>query len=71
MRGEKWLNLNQGKEFIRIQGIIRVIDIQSDNSIPSYKVADARISYGGKGAIADANAEGLLERFFNSPYMPF
>jgi flagellar L-ring protein precursor FlgH len=71
VRGEKWLNLNQGKEFIRIQGIIRVIDIQSDNSIPSYKVADAQISYGGKGAIADANGEGLLERFFNSPYMPF
>jgi len=71
VRGEKWVNLNQGKEFIRIQGIIRVIDIQSDNSIPSYKVADAQISYGGKGAIADANGEGLLERFFNSPYMPF
>jgi len=71
VRGEKWLNLNQGKEFIRIQGIIRTIDIQSDNSIPSYKVADAHISYGGKGAIADANGEGLLERFFNSPLMPF
>ena len=71
VRGEKWLNLNQGKEFIRIQGIIRVIDIQSNNSIPSYQVADAQISYGGKGAISDANGEGLLERFFNSPYMPF
>jgi flagellar L-ring protein precursor FlgH len=71
VRGEKWLNLNQGKEFIRIEGIVRVVDIQSDNSIPSYKVADAKISYGGKGAIADANGEGLLERFFNSPYMPF
>jgi len=71
VRGEKWVNLNQGKEFIRIQGIVRVIDIQSDNSIPSYKVADAQITYGGKGAINDANGEGLLERFFNSPYMPF
>jgi flagellar L-ring protein precursor FlgH len=71
VRGEKWVNLNQGKEFIRIQGIVRVIDIQSDNSIPSYKVADAQITYGGKGAINDANGEGLLERFFNSPYLPF
>lgn len=71
VRGEKWLNLNQGKEFIRIQGVIRTIDIQANNSIPSYMVADAKISYGGKGAIADANAPGLLERFFNSPLMPF
>jgi flagellar L-ring protein precursor FlgH len=71
VRGEKWLALNQGKEFVRIQGIVRPIDIEPDNSLPSYKVADARISYGGKGAINDANAPGLLSRFFNSPLMPF
>lgn len=71
VRGEKWLSLNQGREFIRVQGIVRVIDIASDNSVPSWKVADAKISYGGKGAIADANGEGLLARFFNSPLMPW
>jgi len=33
------------------------------------KVADARISYGAKGALADANRPGLLSRFFN--WFPF
>jgi flagellar L-ring protein precursor FlgH len=70
VRGQKWIGINQGKEFIRIQGVIRPIDIQPDNSIPSYKVADANISYGGQGALADANRPGLLSRFFNSKWNP-
>jgi flagellar L-ring protein precursor FlgH len=71
VRGQKWIGINQGREFIRIQGVVRPIDIQPDNSIESTKVANASISYGGKGAIASANAPSLLARFFNSPWMPF
>jgi flagellar L-ring protein FlgH len=70
VRGQKWIGINQGREFIRVQGVIRPIDILPDNSIPSYKVADAAISYGGKGALADANRPGLLSRFFNSVWNP-
>jgi flagellar L-ring protein precursor FlgH len=71
VRGQKWLTLNQGSEYVRVQGIIRPFDIDPDNTIPSYKVADAVISYGAKGALADANSPGLLQRFFNSKWMPF
>lgn len=70
VRGQKWIGINQGREFVRIQGVIRPIDIQPDNSIPSYKVADATISYGGQGVLADANRPGLLSRFFNSIWNP-
>jgi flagellar L-ring protein precursor FlgH len=70
VRGQKWIGINQGKEFVRIQGVIRPIDIQPDNSIPSYKVADASISYGAQGALNDANRPGLLSRFFNSIWNP-
>ncbi|MBV9726100.1 MAG: flagellar basal body L-ring protein FlgH, partial [Gammaproteobacteria bacterium] len=42
-----------------------------EDSIPSYKVANAQITYNGKGALADANAQGWLSRFFNSPWTPF
>jgi flagellar L-ring protein precursor FlgH len=69
--GEKQLALNQGQEFIRVTGIIRPIDLAADDSIPSYRVASAKISYVGKGALADANAQGWLSRFFNSPWTPF
>jgi flagellar L-ring protein FlgH len=64
VRGEKWLTLNQGEEFVQISGIVRPVDISSDNSVPSFKVADARITYSGKGTLADANRPGLLARFF-------
>lgn len=71
VRGEKWLTLNQGRELVRIQGVIRPIDIEPDNTIASSKVADAVITYAGRGALANANAPGLLARFFNSPWLPF
>jgi flagellar L-ring protein FlgH len=71
VRGQKWIGINQGKEFLRLEGVIRPIDVEPDNTIPSFKVANARISYGGKGPLANANAPGLLARFFNSPWMPF
>jgi flagellar L-ring protein precursor FlgH len=71
VRGQKWISINQGQEFVRIQGIVRPIDIDPDNSISSLKVADAMIAYGGKGALANANSPGLLARFFNLPFLPF
>ena len=71
VRGQKWIAINQGKEYVRIQGIVRPIDINPDNSISSLKVADAMISYGGKGALADASTPGLLSRFFNLGWLPF
>jgi flagellar L-ring protein FlgH len=71
IRGQKWITINQGKEYVRIQGIVRPIDIDPDNSISSLKVADAQIAYGGKGALNDAATPGLLARFFNVPWLPF
>ena len=71
VRGEKWLTINQGQELVRISGIVRPQDISPDNSVPSTRVADARISYTGRGTLADANTRGWLSRFFNSKWMPF
>ena len=64
VRGEKWLTLNQGEEYVQITGIVRPTDISTDNTVPSFKVADARITYSGNGTIADANKPGFLSRFF-------
>ncbi|MGA8706796.1 MAG: flagellar basal body L-ring protein FlgH [Steroidobacteraceae bacterium] len=71
VRGEKWLTINQGREFVRISGIVRPVDIQPDNSVPSTQVADAVIAYAGQGTLADANTKGWLARFFDSKWMPF
>jgi flagellar L-ring protein precursor FlgH len=71
VRGEKWLTLNQGDEYIQISGIVRPFDIKSDNTILSSQVADARITYSGEGMVADSNRMGWLSRFFASVIWPF
>ena len=70
VRGEKWLSLNEGDEFIRVRGLVRPQDIGPDNTVMSNKLADARISYGGTGSVANASKQGWLTRFFNSPWWP-
>lgn len=69
--GEKRLSLNQGSEILHLSGIVRPVDIAPDNTVTSDRVGDARIEYVGRGALADANAQGWLSRFFNSPWFPF
>lgn len=70
IRGEKQLTLNRGDEQIRISGLVRAADIDFDNTVPSTRVADARITYSGTGEIARASQQGWLGRFFNriSPF---
>jgi flagellar L-ring protein precursor FlgH len=50
---------------------VRRNDIGADNPVTSDKVADAHISYSGKGVIASANSMGWLARFFNSVFSPY
>ncbi|NIB43254.1 flagellar basal body L-ring protein FlgH [Pseudomaricurvus alkylphenolicus] len=71
VRGEKWMTLNRGDEFIRISGILRPEDITPENTVPSNRLANARIAYSGTGDLADTNNMGWLARFFNSPVWPF
>lgn len=71
VQGEKWININQGEEYIRLRGIVRPSDINPDNTISSERVANAQIQYSGTGSFADSNEQGWLSKFFNSPWMPF
>lgn len=71
VRGEKWITLNRGDEYIRLSGIIRPEDIDSSNMVDSTRVADARITYSGRGEVSDSNAMGWLAKFFTSMIFPF
>ena len=71
IRGEKWVTINQGREFIRLSGIVRPIDIADDNSISSTLIADARIAYSGRGVLDAANRMGFVQRFLSSILHPF
>jgi flagellar L-ring protein FlgH len=71
VRGEKWMTLNSGDEFIRISGIVRPDDVAPDNTVVSTRLANAKISYSGKGTLADSQSMGWVSRFFNSGLWPF
>ena len=71
VRGEKRLTINNGNEYIRVSGMVRPADIQSDNSVLSTQIADATIMYTGDGQTADVNIMGWLARFFISAITPF
>jgi flagellar L-ring protein precursor FlgH len=62
--GEKRLTLNRGEEQVQLTGLVRIDDLGPDNSIPSTRVADARIRYSGSGQVADQSRQGWLARFF-------
>jgi|SRR5690554_165254 len=70
VRGEKWLTLNNGQEYVRLTGMIRPQDVASDNTVLSNRVANARIEYSGTGSLADTQRQGWLTRFFNGPLWP-
>ncbi|MCR9091650.1 MAG: flagellar basal body L-ring protein FlgH, partial [Proteobacteria bacterium] len=71
VHGEKRLRINRGDETIVLTGLVRPQDIGPDNTVPSLRVADADISYRGRGQLGQANQQGWLGRFFNSPLWPF
>jgi flagellar L-ring protein precursor FlgH len=71
VQGDKTLKLNQGDEFVHVSGVVRRADIATDNTVTSDKVADAHISYSGRGVIDSANTMGWLAKFFNSMFAPY
>lgn len=71
VRGEKWLTLNNGDEYIRLTGVVRPADVSPSNEIESTKIANARIQYSGTGSFASGQEKGWLSDFFSSEYWPF
>lgn len=67
--GRKQIRLNQGDEFIELMGVVRPEDIDVANRISSQRIADAKISYEGRGTLASASEPGwltsLVTRFLN------
>lgn len=70
VRGEKWLVINNGKEYIRLTGIIRPLDISEENSVDSYQVADSRIEFSATGEHADMQTRGWLSTLFSGSLWP-
>jgi flagellar L-ring protein FlgH len=51
--GSQEVRVNREVRVLNIAGIARPLDISRDNVIPYQKIAEARISYGGRGKLSD------------------
>lgn len=71
VKGSKVTRLTHGDEILYISGFVRPKDILPDNRVSSRRLADARISYTGRGEFAEANMPGWLGRIFNHRLFPF
>ncbi len=60
IQGRREVTINQQPQELTFEGVVRPQDIASDNTIPSSKVAQAVISYGGGGELATVAHEGWL-----------
>ncbi|MEW5923048.1 MAG: flagellar basal body L-ring protein FlgH [Candidatus Zixiibacteriota bacterium] len=65
IKGSRSIGISKDKETLTLTGVVRQRDITADNTIDSYKIADAEITYTGKGAANTASRPGILSRFIN------
>ena len=60
IEGRRNVNVNNEDQIIVLTGTVRGRDISSENTISSSLIADAKISYSGKGIISDHQHPGWL-----------
>jgi flagellar L-ring protein precursor FlgH len=65
IEGKRSITINDDTETMILRGTIRPTDISSDNTIDSQSIADAEITYTGRGQIAERQKGGLLTELFN------
>jgi flagellar L-ring protein FlgH len=65
IEGKQEIRVNFEMRELIIGGIIRPEDIESDNTIDSTKIAQARISYGGRGQLTDVQQQRYGQQLFD------
>lgn len=62
--GERMTTVNGEEEKMVISGTVRPEDVRADNTVYSFNVANAKISYQGDGVVNSGQKPGIIVRFF-------
>ncbi len=65
IQGTRTLEVNGEAQTTTVTGTVRAEDVGSDNTVYSYNIANATISYAGKGMVNDAGKPGFFARMWN------
>jgi flagellar L-ring protein precursor FlgH len=65
IQGKREVTVNSEKQTMTIKGIVRRIDLNTQNTVLSSAVADAQIAYTGLGVVDDVQRPGWATRIFD------
>jgi flagellar L-ring protein FlgH len=70
IEGRRDVTVNSEKQLMTIAGIVRLVDVDTKNTVLSSAIADAKIEYSGLGVLDDVQRPGWLVRILDWIY-PF
>lgn len=65
VQGSQEFRVNYEMRVLTIAGIVRQRDISKDNTIPYDKIAEARISYGGRGRLSEVQQPAWGQQLYD------
>lgn len=63
IEGKRTTKINGETQTITIKGIVRPVDVMSDNSIYSYSIMDLTLLIEGDGTVTETTKPGLITKF--------
>jgi len=60
IRGDKIVSVNSEDQHIVLTGVVRPVDVGTDNTVLSTRIADARIDYYGRGVVSNKTGVPLV-----------
>jgi flagellar L-ring protein FlgH len=70
LSGSQEVRVNFEVRVLAIAGVVRPQDISRDNMVPYDKIAEARVSYGGRGRLTEVQQPGVGQQLFDL-FTPF
>jgi flagellar L-ring protein precursor FlgH len=65
IEGRRNIFMDDEEKTLKITGVVRALDITTDNTVQSEKVADARVSYDGEGELSRATERSWFDKLLD------